>query len=547
MITAGQQAPLDLVGDRGLARAGQAGEPQAARRLALDQGARLAVHVQVLPVDVLRAAQGEVEEARAHRGMALAIDQDAAAEFAAARIGLEGDGLVQAQVAYPDLVQRQALGGQVLLRVHVHAVLDLGDRGHDRARAELEPVGTPRQQRLLAQPQQVAGELVGHLRWRGGRSQHVAAADVDLVGEGERHRLAGDRAVHIAVGSEHARHARAPRRRQHHHLLAHAHAALGQGASEAAEVLVRTVHPLHRQAERSLAHAVGNGHGFQVFKQGRAVVPGRALAARGEVVAAQGRQRDGRHLGNAQQRGQVAVGRHDLGEARLAVVHQVHLVHRQHDVADAQQGDDVAVPARLREQALARIHQHHGQLRRARAGGHVARVLLMARAVGHDELAPVGAEEAVGHVDGDALLALGGEAVHQQGEIQRAVLRAEAPAVGVERGQLVLGDELGVVQQAPDQGALAVVHAAAGDEAQQVLAVVAREIGGDVGGRLRRRPVGCRVTGHQKYPSCFFFSIEAAGSWSITRPWRSEVRAATISAITASSVSACDSMAPVSG
>ena len=25
----------------------------------------------------------------------------------------------------------------------------------------------------------------------------------------------------------------------------------------------------------------------------------------------------------------------------------------------------------------------------------------------------------------------------------------------------------------------------------------------------------------QKYPSCFFFSIDAAASWSITRPWRS--------------------------
>jgi hypothetical protein len=41
------------------------------------------------------------------------------------------------------------------------------------------------------------------------------------------------------------------------------------------------------------------------------------------------------------------------------------------------------------------------------AGGHVARVLLVARRVGDDELAPVGGEVAVGDVDGDALLALG--------------------------------------------------------------------------------------------------------------------------------------------
>ena len=52
---------------------------------------------------------------------------------------------------------------------------------------------------------------------------------------------------------------------------------------------------------------------------------------------------------------------------------------------------------------------------------------------------------------------------------------------------------------------------------------------------------------HQKYPSSFFFSIEAVGSWSITLPCRSELVATSISAMIASSVSASDSMAPVSG
>ena len=48
--------------------------------------------------------------------------------------------------------------------------------------------------------------------------------------------------------------------------------------------------------------------------------------------------------------------------------------------------------------------------------------------VGDDELAPLGREEAVGDVDGDALLALGGEAVHQQREIEVVALRAELSA-----------------------------------------------------------------------------------------------------------------------
>ena len=87
--------------------------------------------------------------------------------------------------------------------------------------------------------------------------------------------------------------------------------------------------------------------------------------------------------------------------------------------------DDVAVPAGLREHALARVDQDDGAVGGRGAGGHVARVLLVARRVGDDELALVGREEAVGDVDGDALLALGREAVDEQREVELAALRAD--------------------------------------------------------------------------------------------------------------------------
>jgi hypothetical protein len=96
------------------------------------------------------------------------------------------------------------------------------------------------------------------------------------------------------------------------------------------------------------------------------------------------------------------------------------------------------------------------------------------------------------------------------------------------------------VQQAADQRALAVVDAAAGDEAEQALRLVRGEVAEDVLGDPVR-------VGAQKYPSCFFFSIEPVWSWSITRPYRSEVRASSISLITSGSVSASLSIAPVSG
>jgi hypothetical protein len=93
---------------------------------------------------------------------------------------------------------------------------------------------------------------------------------------------------------------------------------------------------------------------------------------------------------------------------------------------------------------------------------------VVAGAVGDDE-APLGrGEVAVGDVDGDALLALGGQAVEQQRVVELAVLGAGLLGVGLQRGELVLEDELGLPQQAADQRALAVVDAAAGDEAQEI-------------------------------------------------------------------------------
>ena len=128
-------------------------------------------------------------------------------------------------------------------------------------------------------------------------------------------------------------------------------------------------------------------------------------------------------------------------------------------------------------------------------------------------------------VDGDALLALGRQPVEQQREVEVALDRAVAPRVGLQRRQLVLEHQAGLEQQAPDQRRLAVIHGAAGDEPQQALLA------------LRA----------QKYPSCFFFSIEAAASWSITRPSRSDVRDARISSTISATVVAELSTAPVSG
>ena len=102
----------------------------------------------------------------------------------------------------------------------------------------------------------------------------------------------------------------------------------------------------------------------------------------------------------------------------------------------------------------------------------------------------------------------------------------------LEGGELVVEDQFLFVKQSPDQRGLAVVNRAARQETERWK--------GRLGG-LREREI------HQKYPSRFFFSIEAASSVSMRRPCRSEVLVLRISAMISWSVSASDSIAPVSG
>ena len=59
---------------------------------------------------------------------------------------------------------------------------------------------------------------------------------------------------------------------------------------------------------------------------------------------------------------------------------QVHLVHREHEVPDAEQAGDARVAAGLGQHALARVDQHQGEVGVGGAGRHVAGILLVARA-----------------------------------------------------------------------------------------------------------------------------------------------------------------------
>ena len=89
--------------------------------------------------------------------------------------------------------------------------------------------------------------------------------------------------------------------------------------------------------------------------------------------------------------------------------------------------------ARLFDHPLAGIDQDERDVRVRRPGHHVARVLGVARGVGDDELALWRGEIAVGHVDGDALLALGPQPVGEQRQVGLGVARAARSCGGSPR------------------------------------------------------------------------------------------------------------------
>ena len=113
-------------------------------------------------------------------------------------------------------------------------------------------------------------------------------------------------------------------------------------------------------------------------------------------------------------------------------------------MADAERGGDARMPARLFLQPVARIDQDERQVGGGRTGHHVARVLRVPRRVGDDELALRRGEVAVGHIDGDALLALGAQTVGDEGEVDAVVAAASRrDGSGFE---LIVEQRLGVVQ-----------------------------------------------------------------------------------------------------
>lgn len=132
---------------------------------------------------------------------------------------------------------------------------------------------------------------------------------------------------------------------------------------------------------------------------------------------------------------------------------------------DAQEAGDGGVPAGLLHHACTGVDQDDREFGRGGSGDHVAGVLHVAGGAGEDEAPGSGGEVAVGDIDGDALFALGTQAVREQRQVQ--ALLSAAPRCALNGAELVGEDRFGIVQQPADQRGLALVHASGGGQAQK--------------------------------------------------------------------------------
>src|SRR5947199_59285 len=104
----------------------------------------------------------------------------------------------------------------------------------------------------------------------------------------------------------------------------------------------------------------------------------------------------------------------------------------------------------------------------------------MPRRIGHDELALLGVEVPVGDVDRDPLLTLCSQTIKQEREVKLSALGTGLLGLGLEGGQMVLEQELGLVEQPSDERALAVVDAATCDEAQKAFVLLCVQVGSEI-------------------------------------------------------------------
>ena len=212
---------------------------------------------------------------------------------------------------------------------------------------------------------------------------------------------------------------------------------------------MRTDNRLHRKAAIAQVIICRDVHGFKVVEQGAAFVPTHLFTAGDYVVAVKGRHGDESDILNIEFRSEVGVLLNHSIVGFLTVVYEVHLVDTYEDVWDLKEGSNEGVALGLFDHAFARIHEDEGKVGGGSTSDHIAGVLNVSRGICNDELALWCGKVAVGHINGDALLAFVLETVCEEAKVN--VVESSFGRGCFNLGDLVLEDAFAVVKESADQ------------------------------------------------------------------------------------------------
>ena len=390
------------------------------------------------------------DESRSHREVAVGVDEDKGSGGAIAPVVVDEQGRGGAQldarnVIHPDV----RVGFFTVQRVDVHLVQHFADHGFDFGSSVPDDVARGRIERLIAHPADLRVEFLHAFRLVVFPDNHVPAGQINVI-VNVIVTLWGDRPSRWIVRPRKFQQSRFHAARKCNDFVPHFEDPGSNAPGVASEIprliQLRSDDVLDREPAILQVAVAAHVHFFEVLEQGTALVPGHVRRCIDHVIPQQ--RADGNELdvGHFEPRREIAKCLGDFVVALFREVGQIHLVHAHHEVLDAQQGSNEAVPVRLFHHAVAGVDEDDGEVGSGSSRDHVARVLHVARCIGDDELALGRCEIAVRHIDRDALFAFGTQSIGQQTEV--SCFQAFLFAGCLNRFELIFKNAFAVVQQA---------------------------------------------------------------------------------------------------
>ena len=185
--------------------------------------------------------------------------------------------MVVGEIAEADLVEVEALGGELVVIVDVEPVLELGDRSRESSASRSSSGTSGRaasarrssRSRCAVNWSATSGRLSGCDR-TSPRAMSISSASVSVTAS------PASALVRLLVGDEDPRDRRLPAGAGDDDRVARRDPSAGDRAGDAAEIEVRAVDPLRRQAERRRAPVLLDLDALEIVHQMRALEPRRA-------------------------------------------------------------------------------------------------------------------------------------------------------------------------------------------------------------------------------------------------------------------------------